>query len=296
MNRMMRGLYRIKIFGIRLYILNILLKFLDDNGRMYLYFVEKKHRIIKEWMVSKFSQEIHEFKINSTRNSSKKIIWVFWDSGVESMPFYIKESYENLKRKTEETVKLITDDNLSKYIEIPLEILDKKKRGMISSAMFSDLVRNELITLYGGLYVDLRIWFLKKIPVDIFDYEFWSRKYHGEFKQYVSNTDWTAGFIAGKRNNLVTSFCSYMIKSYFSKYDFQIDYFLIDYIIAIGYDHIHEIKLLIDNIPNNNPQFNLLRESTCDKITISNDKNDLAVLLRKDITLKDLEILNSLEV
>ncbi|OUP81437.1 UNVERIFIED_ORG: hypothetical protein B5F06_14970 [Lacrimispora saccharolytica] len=51
-------------------------------------------------------------------------------------------------------VKLIDESNLDSYVTLPDYIVGKWKQGIILDALFSDLIRLELLIKYGGLWLD----------------------------------------------------------------------------------------------------------------------------------------------
>jgi len=42
--------------------------------------------------------------------------------------------------------------------------------------------------------------------------------------------------------------------AYVKKYNILIDYFIVDYFIAIAYDTLSDIRIMIDSVPGNNPK------------------------------------------
>lgn len=60
---------------------------------------------------------------------------------------------------------------------------------------------------------------------------------------------WTAFFLAGIKDDIVCSFLRDFLFEYHKKEQHLIDYYLIDYIIAVGYRNISEIRRQIDAVP-----------------------------------------------
>ncbi|MCS8561651.1 MULTISPECIES: capsular polysaccharide synthesis protein [Weissella] len=83
-------------------------------------------------------------------------VWVYWNSErVEDAPLPIQAAVRSIKRafRTKRVV-VLNDSNLEKYITIPQDILTKKENGVISLAMFSDIVRLNLLIKHGGIWLD----------------------------------------------------------------------------------------------------------------------------------------------
>ena len=59
--------------------------------------------------------------------------------------------------------------------------------------------------------------------------------------------------MGGVKNNILCTFVRDILYQYHKSDKELIDYFLLDYIIALGYNEIPSIKRIIDSIPYSNP-------------------------------------------
>lgn len=84
--------------------------------------------------------------------SWKPRIFVYWGQGFESAPDMVKFCHAELLRLhgVDEVVTL-TDENLSEWIELPIDL--REKLGENRTA-FSDVLRLELLAKHGGIWVD----------------------------------------------------------------------------------------------------------------------------------------------
>lgn len=80
-------------------------------------------------------------------------IWWCWLQGYDNAPEIVKRCYQSLS-KLDRKVIVLQEGNINEYIELPEYILDKYRRGGISKAHYSDLVRLELLTKLGGIWID----------------------------------------------------------------------------------------------------------------------------------------------
>ena len=71
-------------------------------------------------------------------------------------------------------------------------------------------------------------------------------------KEHVCKGKWSSFFMAATQGNLLFPYLQDAFSAYCEKHDFFISYFLIDCLIAIGYEEISQIKAEIDNVPQNN--------------------------------------------
>jgi hypothetical protein len=63
-------------------------------------------------------------------------------------------------------VTLVTNQNVSDFINQPIFVFEKVNDGRISWAHFSDIVRMTLLANYGGLWLDATVWVSGRIPFE----------------------------------------------------------------------------------------------------------------------------------
>lgn len=93
-----------------------------------------------------------------TDNRSSEIrddrIWFCWLQGIENAPEMVKVCLESQKRIFGDRVVVLDDKNYRKWIELPDYIEEKYRKGYIPGALFSDILRLELLIKYGGMWID----------------------------------------------------------------------------------------------------------------------------------------------
>ena len=88
-------------------------------------------------------------------NKNNKVIWVCWLQGMDNAPKLVQRCYESLNSNRKGyKINVITEENMFEYIEIPNYIVTKWKKGIISFAHFSDVIRVNLLVKYGGVWID----------------------------------------------------------------------------------------------------------------------------------------------
>lgn len=110
------------------------------------------------WKVNAKKKEIDE---------SKKPIWVLWLQGFEYAPEIVKVCVQSLKNVVGKTEKifLLDENNLFDYIDLPKYIIKKWKEGIISNTHLSDLIRIQLLNMYGGIWIDATVYITSnKLP------------------------------------------------------------------------------------------------------------------------------------
>ena len=83
-----------------------------------------------------------------------KTIWWCWLQGLDAAPPIVKACYNSLKQLTGYSLVVIDNSNWREYVELPGYIVEKWEKGRIPAAMFSDLLRVELLIRYGGTWID----------------------------------------------------------------------------------------------------------------------------------------------
>ena len=181
-------------------------------------------------------------------------IWVYWHQGFNDAPPIVRKAYSNLK-KYAGTHKVITldKDNISEYVQFPDYIYEKLRSGKISLTHFSDLLRMALLSNMGGYWIDSTILLSRSLPH--YDTPFYSIR-NGRFNPRHVNGGgmWSAFFIGTGRKNAVAKYILDLFLNYWKEEEWLIDYFLVDYSIAIAYYKFKDFKEVIDANPIDNAE------------------------------------------
>ncbi len=215
---------------------------------------EKKHPIIENYLIKKGYRDILIKSYNlsgSVVDSSEKSssIWFCWLQGEENMPDLVKVCYSKLKENSGcHEVVLITSNNYSKYVEIPLVIEEKYKQGKLLPAHFADLLRLKLLLRYGGLWIDSTIYTTAPLPEYMFEENFFSIK-NKKLREdnSISYYRWCS-FVLGHKRPVIKAL-SIAFQKYIENEKSFIHYLLIDYMIDLLYKNVEDFRLFIDETP-----------------------------------------------
>jgi hypothetical protein len=217
----------------------------------------KKHKVILAWLTCKFRDFILCFSNDflpaspSSSNHIPPYIWTCWWDGIANAPDIVKSCFCSLRENAESyNVQLITKMNFQDFCTIPDYILRKFNAGIISKTHFSDILRMALLSEHGGFWLDSTILVTGPMPRDDTHFFTIKREYGGES---VSRQRWTGFCIGGEQNNILFDFSRRFFFEYWKKYNELVDYFLIDYVIAIAYNRLPPVKKMIDEVCPNNP-------------------------------------------
>ena len=211
-----------------------------------------KHKAILEYLTKNYSDVINAYRLCSESSdglASDCPIWICWFQGGNNMPPIVRECYYSVKRHAGlHPVNLITIDNYKEYVTIPKYVISKLDNKEISYTHFSDIIRNNLLADHGGIWLDATIYLTDELKG--WDKPFYTIKQNiPSDNSYVSDYKWTGFCMGGVKGNLLNLFVKAFFNAYYHKEKGLIDYFLIDYIIAVGYNNIPLIKKLIDDVP-----------------------------------------------
>ena len=243
------------LFGLYIAIMNALMPiivYLPDKFSSRLQII--KHKKVLHYLNIKYNTNIIEEKTNDAEEKSiKKLpIWVCWLQGEDKMPEVPKICYELIKKNSNEhPVILITLDNYKDYINIPDYILKKYENKEIKDAHFSDIIRTTLLADIGGCWIDSTVLLTNKLDDEIFDYPFFSIKFKPS-NFYITENKWSNFFLVCQKNSLLFKYTKNFLYNYIKNERKFIDYFLMDYIMYLGYINSSEIQKQIDNIFLNN--------------------------------------------
>ena len=92
-------------------------------------------------------------------DEQRKILWFCWLQGLDNAPLSVKKCIDVAAREMPQyTLRVITADNYKRWVALPVYIEEKYKKGYIPKAHMSDLLRVELLSAYGGIYMDASVY------------------------------------------------------------------------------------------------------------------------------------------
>lgn len=203
-------------------------------------FLTKRYApIVQEF--KKFNVQGQEFENSridaSTGSTAKKPIWFCWLQGIEQAPEIIRSCYNSIKRNIpDREIKVIDAKNWKEYVELPEYIVKKWEKGRIPAALFSDLLRLELLIKYGGTWCDSTVLCTgvsgskfqgsrgsinendNYLNADLFLFQ-----YSRPGSKEISISNW---FITARKNNEVLMALREMLYAYWKDYDCTLDYYM----------------------------------------------------------------------
>lgn len=192
-----------------------------------------------------------EYELSEMRESRE--VWVCWFQGMENAPTLVQKCYESLHKYVGNNgwkINLITKQNMSEYVQLPQNILDKWETGIITDIHMSDILRTELLIKYGGLWVDATVYFTDIIPQEFIRGTFftYSHSYRGDLA--VNFESW---FIYANANHPLLLATRKMLYAYWKNNNKLIDYFLFHLFFTIStecyLDYWNQVPFYTDIVP-----------------------------------------------
>lgn len=216
-----------------------------------------KHKIMNEFfdkIFNDFTPNVELCELNESENKANNI-WICWWQGIENMPKIVKKCVETIKNNSgKKNVIVVTEENYKRYIKFPEWVIEKYRQGIISKTHLSDILRLELLSKYGGIWLDATFYCTGKLE-KYFTLPVWTIKrpnYRhtsvacGEFANY--------SFGCNYESRYVFAIIKEYLYKYWKMYDYTIDYLFLDYIIVYAINHNKVLKKAFEEIEPNNPK------------------------------------------
>ena len=224
----------------------------------------KRERILA-YLKIKYSGVIskHKHAINTQEHTTDSYaIWTLWWQGKNKVPEVVEACFDSMNNNRGKHSLIILDkNNFRDYIDFPEHVMEKFSSKAISITHLSELIREYLLSRYGGLWLDSTVFVAKEIPEEIFKMKYFTIKRPiNTHSRFISQGLWTSAVQASEKGSVISKFIYDFLTEYLRNENCFIDYFLIDYVIKIALDEFPECKKIFDEIPINNPNVHALHE------------------------------------
>ena len=251
-NKLKKTLKYIHEFNLICFITNILstiIPYKNAGNKFAWLLLQKKHnsilRYLSRYYYKAVKEDIHVPASDTEKHD--KCIWTAWFQGEENAPEVIQLTLASIRKNANKhNVIVLTDENINTYIDIPVLIQKKYINGTIGKAAYADIIRLMILAQYGGIWVDATILMNSPFDEASYDMPFFSVGVDDINSQFVSANRWIAGIIGSNNNSKYSYVLSKMFNSYWIDHDEYIDYFIIDYMITLLYNHDEEFRAIVD--------------------------------------------------
>ena len=194
--------------------------------------LERKYRNV----LSDFDQHYND----SEKHYSSKKVWICWFQGLEMAPKIVKKCVSSIKKNLpSKEIIIITDENIDQYVSFPDYIMEKFNSGLITKTHMTDLLRLELLTKYGGTWIDATVYCTQTedtIPSYFFNSDLFFFQCLKPGRDAHSNymSSW---YINAKSHNKMLEATKCLCYEYWKTNDQLIDYFLLHDFMSIVLDY-----------------------------------------------------------
>jgi len=168
-------------------------------------------------------------------------IWFCWLQGMENAPELVKVCLESLRASIREDVIVLDAQNYTDYVTLPEYVTRKYKKGIIPPALFSDMLRLELLIRYGGTWIDSTVWASPEVGAkDSKCWQAWQKIQESELfiYRYFNREGGVEGmsnwFIHAEAGNALLKDVRDMLYAYWHDYNCTVEY----YIFHLFFSHV----------------------------------------------------------
>jgi len=164
------------------------------------------------------------------------VVWTLWLQGEEQAPDVVRACLRSAREHLSgKRVVVLTEDNWRDFVELPPWIEEKLASGAITRTHLSDLIRLELLTRFGGMWVDATVFFTGAPPAyvadsDLFLYQLLKPGLDG---QSIRTSSW---LMTAQAPSKILILARELLFEYWRHYDHMMDYYLIHYCLEAAID------------------------------------------------------------
>ena len=176
-------------------------------------------RKIEPFIVKRYApvlqSKMSEVRGKTFEHEHPKVIWWCWLQGLDAAPEIVKACFNSLKQLTGYSLVVIDNSNWREYVELPGYIVEKWEKRRIPAAMFSDLLRVELLIKYGGTWIDSTVLCTG-----------FNTQMTQEAQNYLDSDLFLFQYTPRGTTNEVLMVLRDMLHAYWNDYDCTLDYYI----------------------------------------------------------------------
>lgn len=158
-------------------------------------------------------------------------VWFCWLQGLDKAPKMVRVCYDSVCRYLPEREVVVIDErNYVDWVVVPEFIERKYRKGMMPAALFSDILRLELLIKYGGTWIDSTVLVTDPESLtkhewldEVMDAEMFMFQYRTREKRFAGTGNW---FITARPGHWVLRTVRDTLYEYWRRYDCVVDYYI----------------------------------------------------------------------
>lgn len=171
-------------------------------------------------------KSFHEVQEMEHKRSS--IVWFCWLQGIDQAPQIVRACYRSLENNlVGREIRVITAENWREYVDLPDYVVGRWEKKQIPPALFSDLLRLQLLIKYGGTWIDSTVLCTgTEHAKEFLDADLFMFQYTPPEKCPASFDGISNWFITSCTNNEILLVLRDMLFAYWKEYDCTLYYFI----------------------------------------------------------------------
>lgn len=165
------------------------------------------------------------------------IVWWCWLQGEENAPPIVQACLASLRKHLSgKKIIVLTEENLWDYAQFPEYIVTKYRKGIISKAHFSDLLRLQLLAERGGTWIDSTV-LCTGFPGYLFNTPLFAFKEKERGDPAIAASNW---LLAAEKNNPVIRLTRDLLFLYWKKNTTTYHYFIFHFFFTMAAEKYRE--------------------------------------------------------
>lgn len=173
-------------------------------------------------------------------------VFSLWLQDIDTAPDIVQKCVNSLRNHFKERFILLNEKNIGDYIILPEYIIKKWENKQMIPAHFSDIVRMELLSKYGGYWFDATDFIFRDIPEDIVNSDFFM--YAATPYRELEYTCMQNYFIRAKKGDPLLDMWKQVVYYYWQKEDHAVGYFLVQLLFRLLITYNAEAKSYYEKI------------------------------------------------
>ena len=203
----------------------------------YHWFISRHQKLYDQELASytisqRYNSVLHALPTyKSTHIHSNKIFWCWLDGESNAPPLYLACLNALRKQCHNHEIVVISSSNIDDYVQFPAHIIQKYNKKQFSRTHFSDILRAELLSRYGGTWIDASVLMTEYNP-DFFNKDlFFFQSFHQNDFSHVGSS-W---FITAEQGSPVLQTTRDLLYEYWKENDKIYNYFLFHFFFRMAY-------------------------------------------------------------
>lgn len=165
-----------------------------------------------------------QYKNENTTTSN--YVWICWLQGIDQSPDIVRACFHSVKENCKgKKIIFLDEKNLNNFINLPDYIITKWRQGIISNAQFSDIVRADLLSNFGGIWIDATVLLTTPLEKYITDSDLFAFRttFNDSEDTPILISSW---FLSSKKNNPIITETRRLLLEYWKEHNVLINYYL----------------------------------------------------------------------